>query len=80
MLWTSGRVSLFPASPGVNLSESPPDSWTMSTISVDASGYPTETDVALPYGGTWSLAFSCGAIPSCCANTLALDVVADGTP
>jgi hypothetical protein len=76
-IFDSGQIALFPPGPGVTVNQGT-TTWMMSRVAVDSSGAPDGSQVALPYGGTWSFNFSCGAVPSCCANTITVDVSADG--
>jgi hypothetical protein len=72
--FSSGLLSVFPQSPGVVVRESPPTSWSLEINPSGGGSY------SLPYGHTWSLKFSCGATPSCCADTAKIDVEAYGVP
>ena len=80
-IYDSGQLTLVPtADPGVTVVDSNPTSWTMTAVSVNSSGLPDGSQTPLPYGGTWSFAFSCGNPTTCCSSTISLDVVADGSP
>jgi hypothetical protein len=70
----SGVFTIFPADPGVTVMENSPTDWTMTFV-----GSPPGSEIMLPYGETWNLTFSCGAIPSCCADTTSVRVEADGS-
>jgi hypothetical protein len=73
LAFDTGQLTLFPtAGTGITVTENNPTGWTMTTV---GSG----PDVVLPWGKKWNITFSCGATPSCCANTPAVNVVADGT-
>lgn len=70
----SGLFSLFPPPSNVTVTENSPTDWSVTFTD------PTAADQALSYGGTWTFVFSCGAIPSCCADTTSITVVASGSP
>jgi hypothetical protein len=72
--FSSGLLSVFPQSPGVTVTESAPTQWSVQIVPGGGANY------LLPYGGTWSVKFSCGATPSCCADTPKIDVAAFGAP
>lgn len=60
---------------GITVTQSPtvnPTSWSMTAV---GSG----PDLKLSWGKKWTITFSCGARPACCANTQWVHVVADGT-
>jgi hypothetical protein len=72
--FSSGLLDVFSSPDQIKVTETRPTSWSLEINPSGGGSY------SLPYGHTWSLKFSCGATPSCCADTPKVDVAAYGVP